>query len=430
MSAKQIVGLVFGVFALMAVLTMGTSVAETVAADEVVVIQDPIDGELHIYTKPGLYWQNFGKVTRYKKSADFVFWSGRDKKDAQDKRAAEADTPAIKVRFNDGGHADVSGSLRFQLPLDEEHIRQIHTFYGSQEALERNLVGRVVSKAVYMTGPLMSSKESAAERRSDLIQFISDQVDHGIYKSETKEEKEVDPITNAEKTVTRVKLVKDPEKGGVLRQEKSPLAELQIQTFNFNLDAIEYDADVEAQIKQQQKAVMEVQTAIAEAKKAEQKTLTAAKEGEAAAAKAKWEQEAIKAKAMVEAQQEKEVAVMKAQQEADVTKIEAMKKRDAAKLASEAAEFTKQEQIKLGEGEAARKKAVMVADGALEKKLAAWVEVNKAYADQLGKQPLVPTVVMGGGGAANASAGMTFMDMLAVKTAQDLALSVKPAAQK
>lgn len=99
------------------------------------------------------------------------------------------------------------------------------------------------------------------------------------------------------------------------------------------------------------------------------------------------------------------------------------KEREVAKLKSEAAEFTKQEQIKLGEGEAARKRAVMSADGALEKKLAAYIEVNKAFAAELGKQRWVPEVQMGGNGASG-SAAVNLIDLLQVKTARDLALDL------
>jgi hypothetical protein len=155
---------------------------------------------------------------------------------------------------------------------------------------------------------------------------------------------------------------------------------------------------------------MEVQTAMAEARKAEQRAITSEKEGQANAAKAKWEQEVVKAKAVTEAEQQREVA----------------------KLNMQAAEFTKKEQILLGEGEGARKRAVMQADGALERKLAAWIEVNKAYAAELGKQRWVPEIQMGGStpgqGGANA-AGL--IELLLAKTARELSLDVAvPAGQR
>src|SRR5215831_9908374 len=58
---------------------------------------------------------------------------------------------------------------------------------------------------------------------------------------------------------------------------------------------------------------MQVQTAIANSKKAEQDAITTELQGKAAAAKAKWEQEVIKAQAITQAQQEKEVAALQVQ---------------------------------------------------------------------------------------------------------------------
>jgi hypothetical protein len=78
----------------------------------------------------------------------------------------------------------------------------------------------------------------------------------------------------------------------------------------------------------------------------------------------------------------------------------------------------------LAEAEAYSKKAIMIADGALEKKLDALVKINEAYADALGKQPIVPYYYMGGnsGGVPSSTA---LVDMLMAKTARDLSVEVK-----
>lgn len=184
-------------------------------------------------------------------------------------------------------------------------------------------------------------------------------------------------------------------------QEDSSIAVFGLRTYNMTINSIAYDQQVEEQIKQQQQAVMAVQTAMANAKRADQDRLTVEKQGEANAAKAKWEQEVKKATAVTEAQQKKEVA----------------------QLDLDRADLEKQAAIKRAEGDSEARKLVMQADGALEKKLAAYIEVNKAYAEVLGKQPLVPQVMLGG----NASSGAPntgFMELLQVKAARDLALDL------
>lgn len=389
------------VLLIIAVSMMG-SLVESVDAGEIVVMQDPIDGELHFWKSPGLYYQNFGKTTHYKKSFQFWFTAEHDQGEGRDQ--------SIQVRFNDGGHANISGSLRVDLPLDDDSLQKIHTKFGSQEAIERQLIRTVVEKAIYMSGPLMSSKESYAERRSDLISYIEDQVVSGVYKSEVEYLKEVDPLSGKEKTVTKVKLVVGPN-GTIARQEPSPLEDFRIRVYALAINKMPYDDTVEKQIQAQQQAVMEVQTAMAEARKAEQKAITAEKEGQANAAKAKWEQEVIKAKAVTEAEQQREVA----------------------RLNMDAAEFTKKQQILLGEGEAARKRLVMQADGALEKKLAAYTEVMKTFAAEWSKQRWVPEIQINGQGG-NGNAATTLLDMLQVKMARDLSLDMSvpgtPARQK
>ena len=249
-----------------------------------------------------------------------------------------------------------------------------------------------------MSGPLMSSKESSAARQSDLIQYVEDQVAHGVYKTTTRNAKEVDALSGQERTITVVELVKD-EAGAFARQEKSPLEEFGIRTYSFNINAIIYDREVEAQIQEQQKLTMEVQKSIANAKKAEQDAITAQKQGEADAAKARAEQEVKKAAAVTAAEQE----------------------RDVAKLKVEQAELFKKEQTLLGEGEAARRKAAILADGALEKKLATLLEIHRVWAEASSKQRQVPDIVFGN--ASSTGSNLT-MDLIAAKAARELAVDL------
>ncbi len=390
---------IVGSVAVLAIVLFITSFMafEHMNAGEIMVVQSPVKGTLTWHTSAGIKWQGFGTVTKYKKRTQFWFSAKGDQ--------GASDDQSIKVRFNDKGHANLSGSVSWEMPLDETHLTLIHTNYGSQGAVEQQLIRTVVEKVVYMTGPLMSSQESAAERRNELLQFIEDQITSGIYKTQTVQEKQPDPITGQLKTVSVVKLVMDGT--NIARSDVSPLKTFGILTFNPSLNEIKYDPVVEAQIVEQQKATMAVTTSAANAKKAEQDAITAGKNGEAEAAKAKWEQEVIKARVVVEAQQ----------------------RLDIATLDAKAAEQTKRKLILEGEGEAQKRQLVMNADGALDKKLAAYVETNKLYADAIkGYQGnWVPGVVMGGQGGGQSTAGsgaMTLMELLSIKAARDLGLDM------
>lgn len=405
MSAKQVSMLVSSLVAVVLITLFGFNMFTTVGAGEIVVKQGAFDGKLETWNQPGLYCQCLGKLTTYKKSDQFWFsHTGENESGPGDGKKDES----IKVRFNDGGHGNISGSVSYDLPTDATAMTKIHSTFGSQESLERRLMSQAVQKAVYMTGPLMSSKESAGESRSDLMNFISDQISNGVYRTEKTETKVTDVLSGQEKTVTVVRLVADPKNPGLyLREEASPIQEFGMRVYNMTIKNITYDAAVETQIQSQQQAIMAVQTQMALAKQAEQKVLTVEKEGQAKAAEAKWLQEVEKSKAVTAAEQE----------------------RDVAKLSLETAKLEQQKQIALGEGEAKRKKLVMDADGALAQKLAAWVEVNKAYADAMSKQPQVPSVVMG---SSEGKSGSTedLLQLMAVRSARELSLDVRPSGQK
>lgn len=399
MESKTIAKLVGTVVVLIFAVVFVVNMAVTVGAGEIVVKQGAFDGKLDVWTQPGLYCKCFGRLTVYKRSDQYWF--------SKDPEEGKAKDESIKVRFNDGGHGNISGSLSYDLPTDMESMKRLHATFGSQDNLERRLVSQVVNKAVYMAGPLMSSKESAGESRSDLINYITDQVAHGVFKTERKESKVLDILSGKEKTVTLVTPMVNPQNPSeILREEKPPMEEFGIRAYNLTIKSITYDAQVEEQIKQQQQAIMSVQTQMARAKEAEQKLLTVEKEGAAKAAEARWQQEVEKSKAVTNAEQA----------------------RDVQKLALETADLRKRELIVLGEGEASRKKAVMMADGALTQKLEAWVDVNKAYAAAMSAQPQVPTIMMGSNG--NQDAGNSLLSLLSAKTAKDLGLELKPKADK
>ena len=73
----------------------------------------------------------------------------------------------------------------------------------------------------------------------------------------------------------------------------------------------------------------------------------------------------------------------------------------------------------------------MQADGALEQKLRAYIEVNKNYAVAIKdyKGNWVPTIHTGGGTAGGGqNAAQTFIDILTAKAAKDLGIDATPGA--
>ncbi len=299
---QKVTTIVIGALVIITLLFIGR-IVEFVDNSAIVIIQSVFTGDITIHTTPGPAFQNFGNATHYKKSNQFWFSKNGDEGNKEDQ--------SIKIRFNDGGHAQISGSVRWYMPTDDKAILKLHTDFGSLLAIEQQLIRQVVTKSVYMTGPLMSSKESSAEKRNDLLSFIEDQSINGVYRTIQKEVKVHDDLMNTDKTITVVKIVE--QNNTPVRQEKSTIKTYNINLQGLALNSIDYDSEVEKQIKVQQQAYMQVQTAIANSKKAEQDAITTELQGKASAAKAKWEQEVIKAQAITQAQQQKEVAELEVQ---------------------------------------------------------------------------------------------------------------------
>ena len=393
---KNIIG---GVIALLAVLLVPMLI-ENQDASELMVIQS-LNGDLNVYSEPGPHWQGFGKVTYYPRQAQYSFCSNSSKEG--ESLCDNANSTAKKLRFNDGGHANLNGFVMWEMPTDAKSIIEIHKRFGSADAVQNRAVAKMIDGAVYLAGPLMSSTESSGARRAELVQYINDQAENGVYVTHSENVTVKDPITGQEKTDSVTKIAVGSN-GLPQRQQGSVLAELGIKLQPMSISELKYDSVVEKQIADRQKAITQVQNARANALRAEQDAITAAKQGEADAAKAKWEQEVIKAKEVTKAQQQLEVAT----------------------LETKAAEQYKQKQILEGQGDAEKKRLVMAADGALDPKLKAYIEVNAKYAEAIAqyKGDWVPKVIMGQSSGGKGNGAQDMIDLLSVKTAKELGLDM------
>ena len=361
-----------------------------VKATEIAVVQYPFSGKMEVYSSPGTHVTYWGHVTIYQKSVQYWF-------DGKEGHAA-----TIPVKFYDGGHADIPGSVRVSLPLDAESMIKIQTIYGSEEAVEKDLVGQVLAKSVYMAGPTMTSKEAYAEKKTNLLFYVEDQALHGVYKTTQREAEVVDPFTNQKRVVTVVDILKDSS-GLPARVEKSQAELFHVGLSNLTFGDFSWDAVVKDQIAVQQKATAQVQTAIAKAKEAEQEAITTQQQGIASAAKAEWDQKTENAKIIAEAEGRK----LAAQQDA---------------LAAESEKKAKELR---GEGEAAYKRLVTQANNNFDTKVEAWKYAQHEWAVAFGnyKGAIVPQWQQGGPGS-GANGATEFMNLMNMKAARDLGLDM------
>lgn len=379
---KKIGIALFAIFAL--ILT--PKLFENLDAGEIAVVQSPISGSLTVIKTPGWAFQGFGSVTKYNRSNQLWF---SDKEE-------EGGGGSIKIGFNDFGQGNVSGSVRWYMPMNDKDILLLHRDYGTQESIEFKLIKQAITKSVYMSGPLMSSKEAVSEKKTALLTWTEEQANNGIYK--TRAIKNKDTLSDA-----NTKLLEIVYKNGIPEIiKKSDVSTYGVTLSNLTINDIVFSGTVTKQIADQQRLTMAVQTAKANAQKAIQDAITSEKQGEANAAKAKWEVEVNKARMVTKAQAAKAVA------------------EEEVKTAA----LNKQRDILEGEGIAAKKRLIMQADGALNEKLAAYVKVQGYWADAFAKHSnsLVPQFMTGGGNPGNA--GVNFMEIMGAKAAKDMGLEL------
>ena len=311
-SKKSIFGGLIAILAIVFVCCLGR-IGEDVKNEQIVVNQFPLSGEMEYWTTPGFHWQWFGKTTNYYKTSQL--WFGSDNEDSE-----QMGNP-IPVIFNDASDGQIYGSLRVKLPTDPTYLARIQTDYNGMERLMQDLVRPTVTKVIYASGPLMSAFESYAEKKNDLIEYITDQLNNGVYKTTVKTIETVDPITGEKKTVKIASLISDENApGGYKRSEVSPFSYYGLEIGQVSVSKIGYSETVRKQIAQQQEANMMVQTSKAKTLAAQQERIRVEEQGKADAEKARWEQEKIKAVAVTKAEQEYEVARLAALEAKEVAK--------------------------------------------------------------------------------------------------------------
>lgn len=374
---------------------------------------------------PGI-WLGFGSVDTWPKSETFFFTHDLDTKGDVSK-----DT-SMEVRFNDGSLCKISGTARIVLPTTENEAINLITerSHATYMDLQEKLIKPTIRNVLRHTANLMSATESYTNKRGQFIAWARDQIENGLYETET-EEKQVKDLVTGETIWKEVTVVK--EEGGKPVYQFNPLAGSGITIKNFEVKNFRYEDKVKAQIGKQQEARMAVATAKANAQRAEQDKLTIEAEGKARVAKAEYQELEKKVVAIVQAQRDKEKALIDAEKKKEMESIakeqeiiKAEKKRDVAKLDALAALEEKKANILRGEGEAARKKLVMQADGALELKAKTYLSAVEILASELGKQKWVPEIQMAGSGAGGktGSSFEEFMGLIMTKTARDLQLDM------
>lgn len=386
-----------GAIALVVLIVLGVclpKMAEDVDNKKIVVCQFPWTGNMEYWTSPGIKYQGFGNTTEYYKTNQI--WFNEINKDDAGNVNPTGENPAMPITYNDKGKGYILGSVRIELPLERKYLERIQTHYSGMDRLINELIRPTLSKVVISCGPLMSSLESVSEKRTDLIAYITDQLNYGVYKTTVKAEETMNSLTGEKQIVKVAEAIKDSlSPNGIKRQEESPFAYYGLKVSQLSISDMEYEPATLAQISKQREADMSIVTAKAKALEAVQQTIQIEEEGKAAAAKAKWEQERIKAVEVTKAQQAFEVAELQAKEA----------KENAKKIIAE------------GEAEAAAARAKVSAGLSPLERAQIDKDTRIGVAEALSKIQL-PRVVMAGG--ASGKDGSAAMDAMGLKMLIDI----------
>lgn len=309
----KIVGVTLGVVIVIAVLW--GSIFTTNDATTYQVKQAKFSGNLTVRSEAGMYLKSFGKITTYDKTGMNHF----SKYDEEGGSGLEA--APIKVRFNDGGTAEISGSIKYKLSLLEVDQIALHKDYRSTASISQDLVRQVVTEALMQTATLMKAEDVYSTRRSEFTSISEMQIIEGIYETESEDIIIKDAEGNEfTQKVNRLKLDKN---GNRIVRKKSPFSKYNIQSLQFVIKDIDFDDTIDNLIAKKKEAEQQKVVAKANAEKAKQDAITSVEQGKARVAKAKADQEVLAIERVTKAKADKDVAETKALSEKLVAETKA-----------------------------------------------------------------------------------------------------------
>lgn len=380
----------------------------------------------------GWYFSGWGRTTEY---PHFITVANATNEDGG--IFGSSISKPYPIRLSDNWNGDVTQTTRFGIPQTEKEFMKMHHDFRSPERLIQTTLKPAVTSSLDSVANLFSMEEYYAGGKRD--QFKTEFKD-AIEKGRAKVKQVVvdglslesnDPVQannlNEDTSVSNNRAAKKiimekvtDEQGNVIR-EIHDYTKYGITVSSAILENLDPDDKFENQIQDRKLSASKRMVAQEQRKEQEEQRLLAIQIGQTEIAKKQAAAEVEQIQKTTDAETEKKLAVIKAEQmkaEANIAKETAALNLDKAKLE---AQTTKT----LADAEAYAKKAVIEADGALEKKLEAYVQAQSVWANAA-TQMKVPVNVFGGTGSTNGvSTAESLMQMLSIKTAKDLALDLK-----
>ena len=366
------------------------------------VVQTPA-GKKYVVFNNGIYFKLPGSKTSTYPNVITISHRGAE-------TGSTIDGNLILIRFNDATEAHAQTVVRFRLPASEEEMMLLHSEYVNKEYLALKGLQPYTIECLKNSAQLMDSEQHYSGGRAQLSQYFQDQLQNGLFILDTQESFYRDSITGETKRIYESKIRISTE-GKRVRKE-SDLEKFGIDIASATIENVDYEQQVDDKLKKKIAASTRESVSKQNLVTAQQEAMTAEAEGRKRLVEIEYQEKQNQMMAVVKAETQVKLAV---------------KDQEKQKIALEAAKLEAQKIKALSDAEAYAKRKVMAADGALEKKLATYKEVQEMWAGAFAKYQgdMVPQFQTGGGGnGQHGNAGLDFMQIMTAKAAMDMKLDM------
>lgn len=395
-----------------------------------------IFGEEKVVEDVGYATQWFGRSTVWRRTIGVQSALRADlQEDAQSGHPAVT-LDNLPIVFLGNVDAKAEFSTQFRLPTGDAFLKIAQEYRTPDNFLQRALLP-AVKETLQATASLMSADDYYAGNRSHFGAEFENQLRNGLYltsRREVRVQRDNYPAQTAilqagteqgnfgDNASTRFVIEKKLDKDGQELRKQQQFRLFGVEVVDARVTHIDPNP-------QYQERMVRVQQALAELAVARQNRLKEEEEKQLVTARGAKDVEAKRQESLrqqiertTEAETEKQLTLINAEREqrrAEIEKQTAELLRDKARVNAEATKIT-------ADAEAYAREASLKADGALQTKLDALVQINRAWASAAATAP-VPSVMMGGaeGGIGRQDEMSKLMSVLATKAAKDLMVDLK-----
>jgi len=364
-------------------------------------------GQQIVQFAPGIFYAGFfAKQKEWPNQISVTYQEQSPNLDIQDNGI---EVGQIMIRFSDATTANVKGITQFILPSDEKEMILIHNTHRTPQSLVVKRLAPYTKECLQSSAQLMSSEKHYGGGRAQMAQDFMDQLKEGVYLLTTEENIVFDSLEQEKKRVYQTEIQFD-KKTSLPKRKLSSIKEYGITVADAAITDVDYEDKVDQKLIKIIDAVTKSSISKQELMTAQQQTLTAKAKGEQALVEIEYQQKQEQTRQVVEAETKVKVAEQDKLQQ---------------KIAYEGSILEAKKIKEMADAQAYARSKIMQADGALEMKLKAQVEVQKVWADAFSKYTgaIVPTIQTGGSATQNGA--LNFMDLMTAKTAKDFALDLK-----